>query len=344
MSAVAFVTGGTGLVGTHLILALLQAGYRVRALKRPSSDLSQVLRTFSFYDAIDADSFFRSIEWVEADLFDVEELAEQLEGCDYVFHTAAVVSFQGGNKQQMLRTNVEGTANMVNVCLKKMLPLCFVSSIAALGRAEPGHPATEEDIWQTSDHRSPYSCSKYQSEMEVWRGVAEGLNAVIVNPSVILGPGNWEKGSLTFFSRVYKGMRFHTSGITGFVDVRDVAGCMVGLMERECFGERFILSSGELSYHQLFDMIAEGLHVKKPMMEARPWMLNTAYRLLKPVSKLTGKSPALTKETAHSAFQQLFYSNEKIRKTLFPFEFIPLQQTIEDCCRYFLQQKQESLK
>jgi nucleoside-diphosphate-sugar epimerase len=173
--------------------------------------------------------------------------------------------------------------------------------------------------------------------MEVWRGIAEGLQAVIVNPSVILGAGDWTKGSSQFFLRIYRGMKFHTSGMTGFVDVRDVSRCMIRLMEQKHFGERYILSAGDLCYRELFNLIADNLHVKKPAIAVQPRMMSVAWRMAWLVAKLTGKKPSLTKETAQSAFQQIGYSNEKIRKTLNGYEFIALEQSIEDCCRYFLQ-------
>ena len=171
--------------------------------------------------------------------------------------------------------------------------------------------------------------------MEVWRGIAEGLQAVIVNPAVIIGPGDWTKGSSKFFLQVHQGLRFHTPGITAFTDVRDVCRCMALLMEKQCFGERYILTAGDLSYRELFNLIADNLRVKRPSIAARPWMLNTASGLSGLITAFTGKSPALTKETAHSAFQQIRYSGEKIRKTL-EYGFIPPEKSIEDCCRYFL--------
>jgi len=174
--------------------------------------------------------------------------------------------------------------------------------------------------------------------MEVWRGIAEGLPAVIVNPAVILGPGDWTKGSSKFFSQVYRGIRFHTPGTTAFVDVRDVSRCMIMLTEQERFGERFILSAGDLSYRELFNLIADGFNVKRPSIAVQPWMLKAACSFSWLAGKLTGKSPALTKETAHSAFQQMCYSNKKIRKDL-GYEFISLEKSIEDCCRYFEHQQ-----
>jgi nucleoside-diphosphate-sugar epimerase len=331
---IAFVTGGTGLVGSHLLYDLLQKGYHVKALKRPQSNILQVQKIFGLYTG-DADSLFRQIEWVDGELLDFKSMSEAIDGCIQVYHTAAIVSFNNADKAEMMRINVGGTANIVNVCMDKNIPLCHVSSIAALGRNEPGGVITENDLWQTGKGRSAYAYSKHKAEMEVWRGIAEGLPAVIVNPAVILGPGDRTKGSSKFFSQVYRGLRFHTPGVTSFVDVRDVSRCMILLTEQERFGERFILTAGDLSYRELFNRIADGFNVKRPTIAAQPWMLNMACRFSWLVGKLTGKSPSLTKETVHSAFQQIRFSNEKIKKA-FGYEFISLEKSIEDCCKCFL--------
>jgi len=338
-TSLAFVTGGTGLVGSHLLYDLIQKGYRVKALKRPQSNILQVRRTFGLYTD-DADALFQKIEWTDGDLLDFQSMCEIVDGCTSVYHAAAVVSFSHRDRADMMRINVDGTANIVNVCIEKKIPLCHVSSIAALGRSESGGAITENDMWQTGRERSAYSCSKHKSEMEVWRGIAEGLQAVIVNPAVILGPGDWTKGSSKFFSQVYGGLRFHTPGVTAFVDVRDVSRCMIQLMEQERFGERYILTIGDLSYRELFNQIADNFQIKRPSIAARPWMLKVAYHASSLIATLTGKTPTLTKETAHSAFQQIRYSGEKIRKTL-GYEFISLEKSIEECCRYFLKSKQE---
>ena len=339
-TSTAFVTGATGLLGSHLLYDLLQKGYRVKALKRQQSNTLQALKTFRLYTD-DAEALFRKVEWADGELLDFQSMTGAIEGCTEVYHAAAVVSFSHAEKAEMMRINVDGTANIVNVCIDKKIPLCHVSSIGALGRSEPGKLINENDLWQTAKGRSAYSYSKYKSEMEVWRGVAEGLQAVMVNPAVILGPGDWTKGSLKFFPQVFKGMRFHTPGVTAFVDVRDVSRCMLRLMEQERFGERYILSAGDWSYRELFNLIADGLKVKQPTIAAQPWMLNVACHLSWLAGKLTGKSPALTMETAQSAFQQIRFSNEKIRKTL-DYNFISLEKSIEDCCRWFLQEQDQS--
>ena len=329
---VVFVTGTTGLVGSHLLFDLLQKGYRVKALKRPASNTLQALKTFSLYTE-DADTLFQKIEWIDGELLDFKFLCDAVNCCTQVFHVAAVVSFSRRDRADMMQVNVGGTSNIVNACIEKKIPLCHVSSIAALGRNEQGGLITEKDYWQTDSGRSAYSCSKHKAEMEVWRGIAEGLQAVIVNPAVILGAGDWTKSSSKFFLQVYRGLRFYTAGVTAFVDVRDVSRCMIQLMEQERFGERYIISAGNLSYRTLFNMIADNLKVKRPAIAAKPWMLNVAYRLSWTVAALTGKNPALTKETVHSAFQQIFYSSEKIEKSL-GYEFISLEKCVEECCRF----------
>jgi nucleoside-diphosphate-sugar epimerase len=310
-----FVTGGTGLLGSHLLYELSAEGYVIKALKRPTSNIDRVKKLFSYYSD-NAEEMFGRIKWVDEYLMDYEAIRDILSDCDQAYHAAATVSFRKKDRAEMLSVNVQGTANMVNVCNDLKIPLCHVSSIGALGRGDPGHPVAEDSFWQSSDRRSAYSYSKYKSEMEVWRGIAEGLNAVIVNPAVILGPGNWEQGSSSFFHRIYRGMRFYTKGVTAFVDVRDVCRCMVQLMKKECFGERYILSAGELSYKELFDAIAGGLNVKKPSAEAKPWMLKTAYLLSSAIGNLTGVKTVLTKETVRSATQKLYYSNQKVTEAL----------------------------
>ena len=346
---VSFVTGATGLVGSHLLYDLLLNGYSVKALKRPQSDVTQIQKTFEFLSqtpTIDVEALFQKIEWIDGDILDFQSMSDAINGCTQVYHAAAVVSFSKKDKAEMKQTNVGGTANIVNVCVEKNIPLCFVSSIAALGNpsstllTEDGYALiTEKDYWHTTAGRSAYSGSKYKAEMEVWRGIAEGLKAVIVNPSVILGAGDSTKSSSKLFAQVQKGLRFHTPGITGFVDVRDVSRCMLLLMEQEHYGERFILSANNLSYRELFNMIADNLKMKRPTIAAKPWMLNIVYRFLWFLSLFIGKSPALTKETVHSAFKQNRYSNEKIEKTL-EYKFITLEKCIEECCGYYAKEKE----
>ncbi|MDR0714045.1 MAG: NAD-dependent epimerase/dehydratase family protein [Bacteroidales bacterium] len=328
-----FVTGGTGLVGSHLIFDLLQKGYGVKALVRVSSHTQQVRRVFSHY-ASEAAALFEKIEWIEGSLFDYAALCEQVAGCSHAYHCAAVVSFEGSGKSQLLAVNIRGTDNIVNACLAQRVPLCFVSSVGALGRSETGQAVTESDIWQSAKGRSAYSYSKFKSEMAVWRGIAEGLQAVIVNPAIILGPADREKGSSAFFSTIAKGMKFYPPGVNGFVDVRDVSRCMIRLMEEGRYGERYILSAENWSYYDLFSRIAAEMKVKAPSIPVGYRTLRVACLLAGIIAGCTGKKPLLTKETVQSSVRCNRYSSRKVEETI-AFNFTPMEKTIENCCSFF---------
>jgi len=331
----AFVTGGTGLVGAHLIFDLLQKDVPVRALKRKSSRLNVIERIFHYYSD-NAEELLQKIEWIEGDILDFFLLDEIIQENEDVFHAAAFVSFNPQDHNQIRQINVEGTHNMVNACIKnKVRKLCYVSSIAALGRGESNRATTEEDYRDATYKSSVYSQSKFDAEREVWRGIAEGLNAVMVNPSVIIGPGDWNKGSSQLIQTVSKGLKFYTKGSNGYVDVRDVSRAMILLMESDIYAERFILSSEDWSYKKLFDSIAHALEVKPPPFFAGAFLSGISWRVLKLGSLITGKNPIVTKETAHTANSFYAYSSEKI-KTKLGFNFIPLKQSIEDTCRLFL--------
>lgn len=327
------VTGGTGLVGAHLLFDLLQKEDKVCAIKRSHSSLKQLEQIFSFYTS-SPQNFLSKIEWIEAELLDYFSLEEALKGISKVFHCAAMVSFKKKDKQKMLTANIEGTKNLVNACLHHNIEkLVHVSSIAALGRAEKGESANEKTPWKDGDKDSPYSISKYQSEMEVWRGIAEGLNAVIVNPSVILGPGDWSKGSPSFFRMMAKGIKFYSHGMNGYVYVRDVSRAMIILMDSEISGERFVLNGEDLTYLEFFNMMAKSLNVPFPSIEAKAWMMNLAWRGAYIKGLFTGKTPELTKSTARSFMSSYSYSSEKIEKSI-GFEFTAMQKAIQligDC-------------
>jgi dihydroflavonol-4-reductase len=332
------VTGGSGLVGSHLLFDLVSSGKKVRALKRESTDLSLTKKIFGYYSN-DPGSLINSIEWVNGDIMDIYSLYENMDGTEQVYHAAAVVSFNSSDHRQMMKVNVDGTANVVNACLQKNIKkLCHVSSIATLGRADNDEVTDEETHWKNSDKNSAYSISKYGAEREVWRGTVEGLEAVIVNPSVIVGPGDWNKGSSQLFKQVWSGLRFYTEGVNGYVDVRDVAKAMVMLMESEIKNSRFIISSENLDYLQFFKMVAEGLNKKTPSVKATPFLSQLAWRAEKMRSVMTGRRPLITKETARTAFQKYFYSNEKFTKA-FDFDFIPMKVSIKENCDLFLKDR-----
>jgi nucleoside-diphosphate-sugar epimerase len=336
------VTGSTGLAGSHLLYSLLQKGYRVKALVRPDSRKENVLHTFGYYaDETEAQNLFEKIEWVEGDVLDIVTLHDAFEGVSKVYHTAAMVSFNSRLRKKVFETNVEGTANIVNLCLEKNIEkLCFVSSIAALGSSENGELANEETLWKPVKKEAIYSLSKTKSEMEVWRGIAEGLNAVIVNPSVIIGPGQWAQGSSQFFTTIDKGLRFYTSGGTGVVDVRDVVRAMIELMESDISGERFVLSAQNIGYLDFFAQIAASIGKKAPDILANPFMTNIAWRADALRSMVTGSEPVMTRNAAVISHKMLKYSALKIQERL-GFEFTPLSETISNTARCFLADKKE---
>ncbi len=328
------VTGGTGLVGSHLLYALVQQNETVKAIIRNKEKIAQVKKIFAYYSD-DPESLISKIEWIEGDILDLFSLSKAFNEIKKVYHCAAVVSFEGKNKTQIIDANVQGTENVVNLCLNyKIDKLCHVSSIASLGGAVNGEIIDENSKWTSSKNRSVYSESKFKSEMEVWRGIQEGLNAVIVNPSVILGPGFWESGSGSLFAKAAKGMKYYTSGATGFVDVRDVADAMINLMEGDKNSERFVLNSENLSYKALFNMIAEIMQVEKPKKEATIRLLKLAAFLDLLASKIKIKKQEITKQVAISSLSVSKYSNEKIKEAI-GIDFIPIEKSINEIAEKF---------
>lgn len=334
------VTGGTGLVGAHLLYDLCKNHSRIRAIKRQNSDLEQVKKTFAYYSE-DADVLFQRIEWVVADVTDYSSLEIAFKGASQIYHSAAMVSFQEKDTERMHQVNVEGTANVVNAALyHKVKKLCFVSSIAALGMAENNQIVNEETPWKDSNKKSPYSISKYKSELEVWRGIEEGLNAVIVNPSVILGPTKWNLGSAAIFSSIWNGLKFYTGGKNGFVYVRDVSKAMIELMKSDISSERFTISAEDVSYERLLKLIAQNLNKPEPSIAAKPWMSELSWRLLRISSFFTGKPPTLTKATARSSQKISRLSNQKIKNSI-QFEFTSIEETIAKTAEQFLIENNE---
>ena len=334
-----FLTGGTGMLGVHLLFDLTSKGIPVRALKRKNSDLETVKKIFSWYTS-DADRLFRQIEWVEGDLLDKVSLQEAMKGAEIVIHAAAKVSFAPHDRLNMLQENIEGTANMVDLALVSGIQrFCHVSSIAALGSQDSGIPVNEELSWKNDRQRSAYSESKFQSEMEVWRGIEEGLPCVIVNPSVILGPGKWNSGSPRLFHTMRKGMKFYTAGSNGFVDVRDVSRAIVALVQAGDWeaikNQRYVLSAENLTYREIFEGIAVALNQKKPTLRAGSWLLQIGWRASRLASLITGKEPALTKDTARSAGKNSVYDGSKITRTI-DFSYTPIAATIRDIGKIYL--------
>ncbi|MDD4602760.1 MAG: NAD-dependent epimerase/dehydratase family protein [Bacteroidales bacterium] len=328
------VTGGTGLLGSHLLFELTKAGKMVRAIKRKSSDTAMVNKVFSYYHSSPAD-LFSKIEWVDADLLDFGSMEEALKGITEIYHCGAVVSFYPKDHKKMLKVNIEGTANLVNMAIENHVEkFCYVSSVATLGRAENNDVSTEETYWIPSKKNSVYAISKYGAEREIWRGMEEGLNAVIINPSVILGPGFWNDNS-GLFRLVWKGLNYYTMGVNGYVDVRDIARAAVLLMDRNIFGQRFICSSDNVSYKDLFGMMAKYLNKPAPKMNVPMLLTSLAWRVESVRSFLTGSKPEVTKEMAITTTMTYTYSHEKLCKTL-DFKFKTVDESIREICGFFI--------
>jgi len=331
------VTGASGLVGSHLLYHLTQESSQIKAIYRSEKKKEYVKKVFSYY-SVDVESFFNKITWVQGDITDIPFLEEIMSDVSEVYHCAALVSFDPSRYRELRRVNIRGTANIVNVSLlydiKKVV---YVSSVAAIGKAEENLPSNEESPWNQDGDHSVYAITKYGAELEVWRGIQEGLNAVIVNPGVILGEGFWRSGgSSALFRKVQKGMSQYTSGSTGFIDVKDVVKTMTFLMNSTICGERFILVSENVPFYDFFTEIAKVLGVKPPYKEVGKSVLNIAWRLDWFRSKIFRKHRRLTKQLASSLTSVETYDNNKVRK-LVDFKFIAVKDSIKRVATAFSQ-------
>jgi nucleoside-diphosphate-sugar epimerase len=317
------VTGGTGFIGAYIIKHLVSNKIRVRAIRRNTSKLP-------FFISPD---ILSQVEWVEGDVLDVISLEESMEGIDSVIHAAAKVSFDANEKDSMLHTNIEGTCNIVNIAIEKNIRrFIHISSVAALGRTADGETVDEEKLWTETRINTNYAISKHRAEMEVWRAIGEGLDAAILNPSTVLGYGDWSSSSCAIFKNVYDEFPYFTEGINGFVYVEDVARATLHLLQSGITRERFIINAENWSFHRLFDAIAENFHKKPPARNATPFLASIAWRMESIKSGLTGKRSLLSKETARIAQTKTYFSNNKILQYLPGFAFTPLEEAIRNSC------------
>lgn len=320
-AGIVFVTGSSGLVGSHLIKELVNQGRRVLALYRGE---------------VPADLTHENLQWIKGDILDVITLEEVMQNVEQVYHCAAIVSFDPSKKMEMFKTNIEGTANVVNAAINVgVKKLVYVSSVAALGRVKQGRKVLVDETmsWTKENSDSNYSKSKYLAELEVWRAIGEGLQAVMVNPVIILGAGDWTKGSAAMFKSAYDEFPWYTEGSGGYVDVVDVVSSMTQLMNSNISGQRFIISAEHKTYKEIFSLIARFFNKTPPRKEATPFMAAIVWRLEAIKAMFNGKSPLLTKETAETALTSVYFDNAKLLKFLPDFKYIPLEQTIERVCR-----------
>ena len=321
-SANILVTGGTGLVGSYLLKQLVQEHKQVRALYRstPSTLLTN--------------QEHQKIEWIKGDVLDVNLMFDLMQGIDQLYHAAAVVSFNQSRIKEIFNVNIEGTANVVNAALEKgVRKMVHVSSVSAMGRLSKAAAVNETMYWTQETSNSNYGQSKYLSELEVWRGIGEGLNAVIVNPVLILGAGDWEGGSSKLFKSAYDEFPWYTEGVGGFVDARDVSTAIIRLMESDISGERFILCAENRSYKEVFSLIAREFGKRPPHKKVTPFLAALVWRMEWLKSVLSKKDPLLTKETAVTGQAKVIFDNSKLKEFLPSFKYIPIEQSISEVCR-----------
>jgi nucleoside-diphosphate-sugar epimerase len=326
LSTKILITGGTGFIGSYIIKELIEKGFAVRALRRNTSRLPYYI----------PGKIINKVEWVEGDILDILSLDEAMKGTDTVIHSAAIISFFRKDKKEMYKVNIEGTANVVNAALQNNIKrFVHISSVAALGRTENSH-VDEEKKWEENKFNTYYAISKYRSELEVWRGMAEGLNAVIINPSTVIGFGDWNTSSCRIFKTVYDELSWYTTGINGFVCVEDVAKATVQLMEAGVYEQRFIINGENWPFRQLFNTIADNFGKRRPFREATPFLGEIAWRMEMAKSFFTGKKPLLSKETAAIAHSKTYFDNKKVLATLPGFSFTALEEGLQTACKSYL--------
>ncbi|MCI5057162.1 MAG: NAD-dependent epimerase/dehydratase family protein [Flavobacteriales bacterium] len=326
------VTGGSGLVGSHLLLHLLEKKEQVRALIRSEQNKEQIKKIFTYYGKL---NLIDQIDWAYGELLDVNSLDQAFDGVEYVYHSAAIVSFERKDRHKMYKVNIEGTANIVNACLDHSIKkLCHVSSTASLGISNDGALVDEDTEWKETKETSPYSISKHYSEREVWRGAEEGLDVVIVNPCVIIGPGEWGRSSTSFFPTVWKGMKYYTSGGNAFVDVNDLVKIMHQLTHSDVKSERYLVVGENMTYRKFFSLVAESLDKKAPYQKVNDGWMDVFWRLDWLKSTLTGSKRFITKDTAHNAITEKYFSNDKIKSI--GFEFTPIEESVKETAKHFV--------
>jgi dihydroflavonol-4-reductase len=321
------VTGGTGFLGAYIIKNLVEKGLPVRVLHRTSPP------PFFIPQCV-----WQKVEWIEGDVLDVVSLDEAMQGVAGVIHSAAIVSFSHRDHKRMSQVNVEGTANVVNAALEHQAQrFVHISSVAALGRTTKSEHVTEERQWENTKSNTHYAVTKHRAELEVWRGIAEGLPAVILNPSTILGYGNWHQSSCAIFRNIYKEFPWYSDGVNGFVGVEDVAEAAVQLLQSPLTEKRLIVNAENWSFRQLFNTIADGFGTRKPHRKATPFLGEIAWRLEKFRHLFTDGKPLLTRESARVAHSRTQFDNTALLKALPHFTFTPLETVIQKSCAQYME-------
>ncbi len=324
LAAKIFVSGGTGFVGAYVLHSLVERGYQnIYALYRPGSDRSLL------------DPWVKSIHWIAGDVLDIVGLERYLEGCEVVIHAAAEISYHRRDIQPMIHTNVQGTANVINAALTcGVKNFIMVSSIAAIGGMHKNGTIDEDVEWRDDWYHSQYAWSKYLAELEVQRGFAEGLSGSIVNPGVILGALSWSRGTGQFFKHIYHGLKFYPGGITGFVDVRDVIEAILRLVEVEPQNERYVITAENMSYHEVFKLVAQALGEPSPKYLIQPWMLKLVIPFVWIKEHIPGHKSTLTVDLLRNTAGSAHYNNRKSKEKL-GLQYRSVAQSISETAQIF---------
>ncbi|SDK88546.1 Nucleoside-diphosphate-sugar epimerase [Salinimicrobium catena] len=330
------VTGGTGLVGSHLLLELVKAGEEPRAIYRTEESLEAVKKVFSYTNCEEETAkLFGQIEWQKADITDIPSLSQAFNGVKEVYHCAALISFDPSKDSRLRKTNIEGTANVVNFCIKeKVRKLVFLSSIATLDKKPGENVISEASQWNKENDHNIYAITKYGAETEVWRASQEGVPVVILNPGIIIGPGFWDSGSGHIFKRVNNGLNYYFPKVTGFVGVEDLVSIMLLSMRSPVENEAYVVVSENLSFKVVLEEVAKSLNKPAPKKVLKPWMIYLGWIFEKFTAPFSGKDRKLNRHSAKTAFKDSYYSSEKLKST-FNFKFTPVEDSIEATGRSF---------
>jgi nucleoside-diphosphate-sugar epimerase len=325
---VILVTGATGLLGSHLTAALLMQNKKVCALYRDKSKIENTKKILSYYTD-EVDTYFSKIKWFEADVTDYFSLQEPFTNVTEVYHCAGLVSFDEKDDKQLYAINAEGTEHVINTCLEKGIKrFCHVSSVATLQIEANKKYVDEFSVWKTSSGNSSYAITKYRGEFEAWRGAAEGMNVLVVNPSVILGAGCWGQSSTQIVTRCYKGLPIYTEGVTGYIDVRDVVNCMTRLMDENKFGQRYILNSENCSFKEITHQLQQNFNKPTSKIKAGKFLLNAALVFSIITNIFSRKKSFITKNVIQSAQKKTYYDNTKVCKEL-NYQFVPVKESLK---------------
>jgi len=321
------ITGASGFLGQHLVRHLSAKGEAVRALYHKHAPDAALLD-------------LPNITWQQCDLLDIYDVEDAMQGVTDIYHCAAMVSFDPRQKERMVHINTECTATVINQALEQGIRrMVHVSSVAALGRTINNKPITEEVEWEESNQNSGYGVSKYMAEMEVWRGMGEGLMAVVVNPAIILGAGDWQKGSARLIKTVYDQFPFYTGGTTGWVDIHDVINALYMLMQSDVTGERYILSSGNYAFKDIFTRMADAMYRKAPHIKAGNLLTSTVARLSEWKSRIGGSEMFITRENARNAQSTSHYDNSKLLKAFPEFKYTDIQDTVTEMAAAYMKEQ-----